>query len=578
MHPDGSHYTITGDRHHSGGVKLTGTQAPEGSFIFSDTAKMRLSGPILKMFGKSEDKKYTPAEIAKQYDVNKYLAILKDKNSDPLRRDTAKMMVENYQKKLGGLALLQESKKGFRDGIPQVAFPYLQSIMDAMPQQTTQSQGFSDMSEAKYGGYLQRFQIGNEVKTVAQKAKDRKEIEGWKLVGKDSGRTYYEKNTKVKDAIPGTPGSAISVRQAIPGGKAGTAWEKFIIDQLQKGVTIEELAAKKHGTIAGLQRYKQYYKPVPGTSGTPEEWRKDYRYIEDDPVNPTGGTTNTNTPGTTTSDNSGPKPGNPGQMQSSSYPSRWMTPDKVNMLASMALPPKKFLPFIPAMNIQTPQPVFEDWRAKAAARQAMYNTAARTMGNYGPTQGLAANLSFMAGQQGDPLIQDIAQTEARNVAVANQFSPMIAETANKMAEYEAKRKQSLYDGNVVANQQYRNSWRDYMNKNARTFGQGWNNAAMLAAMNATNENFQIDPRSGRVMFRNLGDPFSTGNSPKSTGLTQQQYLDALKALKDKGLGLSDDQVNTALRIQYPQLAAMTGSRSNSASQLALLEKLFGQQQ
>lgn len=576
LRPDGTHFNITGKRHSQGGEKLTGSQAPEGSFIYSDTAKMRLSGPMLKMFGKSEKGKFTPAEIAKQYDVNKYMSVLNDKSSDTLQRETAQKMIENYQRKLSALALMQEAKKGFRDGIPQVAMPYLESIMGAMPQQEG---GQEQMPQARYGGYLQKYQDLGQVKTKAQKAAEKKEVEGWTQVGKEGNRTYYEKKTKIKDATQGTPGSSVLVKEGVSGGRAGKAWENFIISQLQNGVTIDELAKKRHGTVEGLQKYKQYYKPVPGTLGTPEEWKVDYRYLEEDPAVTTTppGTTTSEPPGTDKSE-PGPTVGNPGQMGSSNYPSRWMTPDKVNMLASLALPPKKFLPYIPQLNITTPEPVFEDWRAKAAARQAMYNTAGRTMGNYGPTQGLASNLAFMAGQQGDALIQDIAGTETRNVGIANQFSGINAEMMNRAAEYDAKRKQGLYDGNVIANQQYRNAWRDYLNKNARTFGQGWNNASMLAAMNATNENFQIDPRSGRVMFRNTGNPFASGNSPKSGALTQEQYLAAVKTLKDKGLSLSDDQINTALRIQFPQLAAMTGSRSNAASQLAMYQALMNQQQ
>ena len=77
----------------------------------------------------------------------------------------------------------------------------------------------------------------------------------------------------------GTPGNAPSVNQAIGGGKPNSQWEKWLISQLQKGVTIEELAAKKHGTIQGLQKYKQYYKPIAGTEATETKYATTYKPI-----------------------------------------------------------------------------------------------------------------------------------------------------------------------------------------------------------------------------------------------------------------------------------------------------------
>ncbi len=120
------HFKIKGPRHHSGGVPLN---LPEDTFIFSDTKAMRITDPgILKMFDKKPKKGgYTPAELAKPYDINKYKAILMDPESDKKSRDTATLMIKNYIIKLGALALAQESKKGFPQGIPQMARPYMEA-------------------------------------------------------------------------------------------------------------------------------------------------------------------------------------------------------------------------------------------------------------------------------------------------------------------------------------------------------------------------------------------------------------------------------------------------------------------
>jgi hypothetical protein len=119
------HMLIGGKRHSQGGTALN---LPDGTFIFSDTAAMKINDPeILAKFGKKSGS-FTPAELAKPYDINKYRTILEDPNSDKVDKKTAELMIKNINLKLGALALAQESKKGFPQGIPEVAQPYMQQM------------------------------------------------------------------------------------------------------------------------------------------------------------------------------------------------------------------------------------------------------------------------------------------------------------------------------------------------------------------------------------------------------------------------------------------------------------------
>lgn len=119
--------TIKGPRHSDGGVPLL---LPEDSFIFSDTKSMKIADPkILNMFGvKPKKGGYTPAELSKKYDINNYRKILQDPSSDKISRNTSEIMIKNYTMKLGALALAQESKKGFPQGIPLIARPYMEAM------------------------------------------------------------------------------------------------------------------------------------------------------------------------------------------------------------------------------------------------------------------------------------------------------------------------------------------------------------------------------------------------------------------------------------------------------------------
>ncbi len=174
-------YRITGPRHVNGGVPLS---LPPESFIFSDTKAMRIKDPVLLTeFGMPEKKGgYTPAEIAKKYDINKYRKILEDPISDALQVSSAEKMIANFNVKLGKLALIQESMKGFPGGIPTVALPFLakyglspemfisrdlqpqpnvpQGELDEMQQQQMEQDG---VPMAQYGGSLKRFAPGGAV-------------------------------------------------------------------------------------------------------------------------------------------------------------------------------------------------------------------------------------------------------------------------------------------------------------------------------------------------------------------------------------------------------------------------------
>jgi len=126
--PIPAHFKIGGKRHNQGGTPLN---LPENSFVFSDTRGMLIKDPaLLTYFGvptKKNKKAYTPAEIAKRFEINEYRKTLEDPNTDNLQRRTAEMMIKKNLLMLGALALAQESLKGFPQGVPVIAMPYLES-------------------------------------------------------------------------------------------------------------------------------------------------------------------------------------------------------------------------------------------------------------------------------------------------------------------------------------------------------------------------------------------------------------------------------------------------------------------
>ena len=118
-------YSVKGKSHEQGGVPLS---LADDSVVMSDW--LRETNPeILKQFGKKPNKNdYTYAELAKSYNNNDYKAMLYDENTTKMEKKTAKLMIKNNNEKLAKIVLLQESEKGFSEGIPLFALPYMDSI------------------------------------------------------------------------------------------------------------------------------------------------------------------------------------------------------------------------------------------------------------------------------------------------------------------------------------------------------------------------------------------------------------------------------------------------------------------
>jgi hypothetical protein len=164
-------YEIKGPRHSANGVPLN---LPDDSFIFSDTKEMMIKDPaILKMFNKAAKKGgYTPADLSKQFiALNKYRATMQDPSSDKVQIKTAELMIKKMIIKLGALALAQEAKKGFPQGIPSVAKQYMEAndisekdILPDQPEQESPAQAGQaiDMSQAMAEGAPQQAIEANE--------------------------------------------------------------------------------------------------------------------------------------------------------------------------------------------------------------------------------------------------------------------------------------------------------------------------------------------------------------------------------------------------------------------------------
>lgn len=553
LRPDGTHMNITGRRHSEGGEKLTKLQAPEGSFIFSDTARMKLGGKVLENFGKNPNakQKFTPAELAKQYNVNIYKGILADPNTDVRSKKTASLMIDNYEKKLAELALVQEGKKGFPNGIPDIAKKLLDNLQkgtdnpEANAEQAVEEE--PSMAYGAFGGSLRKFYPGGptDKKTFNEKIKTgeyKVDPKNPRLASKETINKTYNKPT----IIPGTKGSAaIGSYQGgynIPKGKPNKdgSYEDIMANKNKyktfwnnmQGASQAEIEAGARGLEKGVMPGK-YKITTPAVEAKPEQKICGPGQVWDEASQSC--IAETKTIDTISYDEEDPVPGTYDNNVNDKIPYSWSNIDTRNVAGSLFGAPKKYLPYQANINVEQQNPTFYDPRFNVATRQAATNNAMNLMGTYGAGQSMGSNASFLAGQQGAGAAGDIQQINAANVGVANTADAANVTLRNAAREFKAKRATSLYDANTIANQQYDNSKRDYVQGFIGSVNAADKNAAYTYNQNLTESPYYYsDPRTYIRQFRSDTAKKNFWNDMKGSGNSNDQaYMDKYKELRKK---------------------------------------------
>ena len=650
------HLTIQGPRHSSGGVPLN---LPDNTFIFSDTKSMRIKDPnILAKFGKSTGS-YTPADLAKQYDISKYRKILQDPDSGDVDKKTAELMIRNYNMKLGALALAQESKKGFPQGIPDVARPYMdahgikdedllpkleqeggamedQEEMMESPEMQNQSEEQLEMPNGEpiampmgqygmeyntdtmpfsagytypeidtydtnystyaYGGSIPKAQTGIITGAAPKLSKEEQEIVDKKWNGKTD---LYLKYKETENAILNNPDfkqklhnqykNVIEDDKSYTGGKKSNWYgalkdrdadsvAKSLLAQEERNLRLSaygfdakgtsQSTAKGSRTNAETEKFIKEHKDALADLDFSRGHVSQAAYIAyDNLINgekPKGynksqtgkgdelagrptisgiDNANTNTtlgqfisaiPGQPTTPTIKVEPCNPCEdgtvpvrTQSGECPcgeidrgtsqvqdivpqrptvnqAEWMTPDLVNYFGAIKDKSmlRKFMPWAPTADLQTPTPVYLDPTRELAAQSEQANIATQMLGQYaGSPQAASARLSSVQGTGAAQAANTLSNINNQNVNLANQFAQTQANINNQEQGLRQQAAQRLYDQNTLANQQYLNS-KMAANQNIRqAFNTGWKNASNLALTNALYDQYDIDPRTGTVVFQ-----------------------------------------------------------------------------
>ena len=586
------HMTVGGKLHSdkdangNGGTPLN---LPEGSFVFSNTKKMKIKDPeVLKHFNKTKFEKggITPADIAKQYDINKYKAILDDPNSDTLSKKTAAMMIQNFNKKLGTLALVQESMKGFPQGVPNIA----QQAMG----QSAQAKYGGYIPTAAYGGNIPEYQLAGPVKDTQYKSSDPGGIKGL-LSRLNPNVVPYAPNN-----IQPWPGdkyqnkdnySRYSAREwadklrkiGYSGDYTNKNVQDWLYTQPESKAVIDKLHDKHPGIIYGTPAqgkfdYKLGYRwdealDALGNKKQTNEGQDDFVYVcTGNHVVPmfqgkaeqsgmayfsseAEASANCGKPadgGGGGGNNGGGGGGDeiPGVPEinttGSKIPYGWSQQDINDRLAAgyAAANVKKYHPWSAKVNPVLPDVVYDDWRAKAAARQSQFNSAANTLGTYAGGPGLASNLSFMAGQQAEGVSSDIDNTSRANTNIYNNAELQRANLINQAQMINAQNATNNWSDENALDSKYRAAMNDAIKGYTKAQNQGITNAADRYNLNISESPYYYaDPRMGTIKFNSPAAKAKFEAMNSGAYQPQQNSLDSyntqLQAAHDKFSWISD---------------------------------------
>jgi hypothetical protein len=579
------HMKIGGKRHTQGGTPLN---VPEGTFIYSDTKKLRIGGPVLGQFGKSPDtkQKYTPAQLAKQYDVNKYQAILDDPYTDKMAKSTAARMIDNYQKKLGGLALVQESMKGFPQGIPDVAMSVLPQGMGEQLAEMGGYYGTDDYTYMRTGGTG-----GTDPgpKKVSKSEIAKYEKEGYKKV---EGTNIWRKTTSGKDSkdiivTPGKPGSTT-------GGGPGSMTPGYNIPTGGRSsgggpcanlkYTLEDMNARPgcYNTFLNKQGFKD---------ATDEEKKKGLEELLRGRMPKfTPGTAPTAIPGTpetkTCPEGYTPDPNDPTKCIKA-----WEKMDEITYEEEptdetttggggggskggrrpyfgkqFMVPPKRYTPYAAPLNAMIPEPTFYDPNRELAEGASNRNMMAAYMQQMDPQQ-FSARANALNAQGAEQAANTIGRYQNMNVGVANQFSPLQTEIMNRVMAYRADAADKLAFNAQQEDKAYRNTMRNYLKAQDMYDINEYDRATKQGMLNETNPYYSIQDGPGGATL-NWKDKVNwmnmvTGQSPQ----VSDQSLEAMRksAIALKAEGHDATTINTFLRAQFPNAFQNSRGASNAAA-------------
>jgi hypothetical protein len=494
---------VGGPSHAEGGKDV---DVPSHSFVFSDTKDLKIKDPgILAMFGMAPKRGgYTPADIAKKYDLNKYKAVTSNPNADDYASKTAQLMSDNYTAKLSKLAQVQEQMKG------QMGMEHHDPNFGQQP------------AMSKYGG-VPRFDGGGQFRFDQWPSADVTEQQRWQMANKPNS-------------------VAMATNPAFPGMPDAGRYDDGIYGYRTKMVNgmNEDAVTNPYGQ--SVQRPQEQIDRLPQSTDVvlPEAQQMSYVNVPDGPDFGTG-----------------KNKGKGRKWNGASVdPNFYGNLQNALQIANL----RKFQPYEPVPQAVIPDTVFMDpTRAIAAQQEEARSGSDADQGNANPQAARAMSL-VRQGIAGKQAADTIGQYHNQNVQIANQANERAASITNDLLSKQANRLSELNKAGFLADRDYQREMGKLQAENVNRYQKQHDNAVKTTWLNKTSPYFNINPVTQMPDFKSADAQAKylntlNGVSASSTGNEYQDFANDLKSIKAAGI---TDPAEVAMAVKH-----LESKRSNA---------------
>ncbi len=549
---------VGGKPHSEGGKDVN---VPSNSFVFSDTKDLKIKDEkVLAMFGlKPKRGGYTPAEIAKKYDLNKYKAVTANPDADNYATTTAQLMSDNYLAKLSKLAHIQEEMKRHMG---------MENSAQGVPGQPQEA-------IVKYGG---RYQAGGVVNETNEDTNDAiaqlvnpvynmypgtLTAEGYPHERPSAGNMQ----SFIQQSIQPRPQQGYD-KPIIPGTEAGNAqydmmrrmgwngqedpgqWaQRTQPDAVKRAISASGMKQDAADAVSGNSLGNTYYGPrwrnfMPG----PPEWNPPMETINGIgqpeatpgmvPASPIASPASpADIPNSEMSKyvkDKGKKKRNPFNFDVD--PNLYGNLMNVMQMANV----KKFQPYEAAPQAVIPDTVFMDPTRIIAAQQEMARSAGE--GDDSTPQGRAMSLGRQ-GLAGSQAADVIGQVHNQNVGIANQAGREAAAITNDLMQRQATRLAELNKANFLSDRDYKREMGRLQAEFADRLEKQHDNRVKTAWLNKTSPYFDVNPITGMPLFKPGNAEAKFRQMYNGSGQGTGEGLASYKSFYDQALkaGMTENQ-------------------------------------
>ena len=172
---------------------------------------------------------------------------------------------------------------------------------------------------------------------------------------------------------------------------------------------------------------------------------------------------------------------------------------------------KKYLPWAPQVELQTPRPTFFDPTRELANNTEQMQIGTEGAGMFAGPQAFNSRFAGIQGQGAKNAANILANYHNKNVGVANTFENLRADIYNRNNQGNAAVAQKLYDGTTIANQQFDNSKRKANAELRESYINALTNRGKTQTLNSIYPHYQVHPETGGLTTFDGGSDIEATN-------------------------------------------------------------------